>query len=522
MSTAPSYETKPLTISAKSAHIATMDPYYGLSWEVEESFFGPLEDLRPTWTVEPDVEIMTKIARRELSIPSDSPCTLEFLAQGAFNKVYTIRCNPDTDYIMRVSLPVRPRLKTMSERATIEYVRNHTSIPAPQVLHCNALRDDELGFEWMIQERVVGSALTEHWKDMGWLEKELLVRKVIVYVTQLFRQRFHHLGNTYVTQDLQQLSESDLPNAMLLGANHSTNSNSFSISEIVSIPFFYNDHGLVNIDRGPYKHSWDWLAAQLQLALHDVDNMSDDESSQDEDSEDDESLAVPASQNNKSEDENESLDINSNGDDFNTLVPDSEDDGDDDDSTSDFLSTTSTSSDPNCRKAVQHRMFRLESLLPKLFPSTIPEQYVLNHQDLSANNILLTFSHALSGIIDWECVHTVPLWNACQIPRFLRGPKRTSSPPFEQEFENEWYEKAYYENIEEYEKTQLREFFLQEMCRVCPEWVEVFETSAAKADFEFAVSVVALPDTGVPIDEWLEALEGDEAPFSLREHMGQC
>lgn len=162
-----------------------MDPYYGLSWRQDEGDFGELEDLRPVWTVEPNAEAITKIARCKLDVPAESQCTVEFLAQGAFNKVYTIQCDDNKEYIMRVTLPVRPRLKTMSDCGTIQYVRHHTDIPAPRVLHYNVLRNDEVGFEWMIQERVLGSSLKSQWHHISWLEKELVVRQVIGYLSQL-------------------------------------------------------------------------------------------------------------------------------------------------------------------------------------------------------------------------------------------------------------------------------------------------------------------------------------------------
>jgi hypothetical protein len=519
MSTASHHKTNPQLLTTKSAFIATMDRFYGLSWKEPEGMLALVADLKPTWTIEPDIEVMTKIARRKLNIPSDSPCDLEFLAQGAFNKVYVIRCNFDIEYIMRVSLPVHPRLKTMSERATIDYVRQHTHIPAPQVLHYNAMRDDELGFEWMIQDRVPGRSLTDMWKFVGWLEKELLVRKIVAYLAQLFRHRFRHLGNIYATQDLQQLSESDIPDAMLLGANHSTTSTAFSISEVVSIPFFYNGHWSVDVERGPYKHSHDWLAAKLQFATHDVGNMSDTEYSDDEDSDsdDEQSISLPLSPTSDYQDENKWSDTNSEIDGSESVVSVEWEDDDDSDA-----SSATPPYDSKSVPAIETRISRLQALLPKLFPKTESETYVLQHQDLSTNNILFTSNHTLSGIIDWECVHTVPLWLACQIPRFLRCRDRTSPPPFEQEFENQWYEKAYYNDLEEYEVTQLREVFLKEMRRVCPEWMEVFDVSTVKADFEFACSVVTKRGTGVPMDEWLDAVEKGEEPFNLRKDLGQC
>lgn len=58
-------------------------------------------------------------------------------------------------------------------------------------------------------------------------------------------------------------------------------------------------------------------------------------------------------------------------------------------------------------KSKHSRIQRLINLLPKVFPEDQPEEYML-HQDLSFSNMLVDADHNLSGIIDWECVHTVP------------------------------------------------------------------------------------------------------------------
>jgi hypothetical protein len=96
------------------------------------------------------------------------------------------------------------------------------------------------------------------------------------------------------------------------------------------------------------------------------------------------------------------------------------------------------------------------------------------------------------------------------------------APPFEQDFENEWYEQAYHEGVEDYEKSCLREFFVQEMKRVCPEWMDVFKVSKVKADFEFAVGIVEDKGYGEIIDEWITVVEEGDVPFNLREELGQC
>ena len=108
--------------------------------------------MRPQWKFEPSIDAIAQIARRELAIPENLTCTVDFLANGTFIKVYVVHCGND-DYIVRVSLLVQPRLKTLSERATIDYVLQHTSLPVPRVLTSDACNNNELGFEWMMMQQ---------------------------------------------------------------------------------------------------------------------------------------------------------------------------------------------------------------------------------------------------------------------------------------------------------------------------------------------------------------------------------
>ncbi|CAO2650490.1 Nn.00g017820.m01.CDS01 [Neocucurbitaria sp. VM-36] len=367
-----------------------MGSQVGLVWK--EAWWS----IEPAWTAEPDIEVITKIVRRQLKIFEAAICNVEYLAEGSFNKVYVVRCGHEVEYVMRVSLPVQSRFKTMSERTTIGYIRHHTDIPAPLVLFHEATNDNELGFEWMIMVRVPGQKLQERWKSMTWLKKELLVRKFVSYFAQMFRMRFKRLGNLYVTNELQQLPTNLIPDTVLLGIESSTNCTSFCLGNIVSMPFFWNKHLMVDVPRGPFKHSRDWLAARLQLHLVDLEGGTG----------------------------NENFD------------PDDE---------------------LNTYEAVKHRAQRLFDLTPKVFDDET-EEFVIQHLDLNMNNILLDKDDEVSGIIDWECVHTVPLWHACQIPRSLRGQDRYEPPNFVAEFENKYYEEAYYDDLVVYEKTQLWKF----------------------------------------------------------------
>ncbi|KNG48669.1 kinase-like protein [Stemphylium lycopersici] len=440
--------------STLSASPTIMNPKHGLLWEDH-----PWTGLTPKWAVNPSVDFIAEIVRRELNVRQSDPCVVEFLAEGAFNKVYTITCGDKQDYIVRVSLPVEPHFKTMSEAATIEYIRHHTDIPAPQVFRSQATNDNELQFEWMLMERIPGSKLSDRWRDMSWLKKEVLVRKAVSHAAQLFKPRFNRLGNLYSTKELQKLSSSNIPDVSLLGAEASTDSTNFCLSKVVSMPFFWGKRADRNVLRGPFKSSKDWLAAQLQLQILDLEDKEFDEDDPDED-------------------------------------------------------------DPEVDK---RRAQRLLGLLPNIFPDE-GETFVVHHNDLNQANILLNDNDDLVGILDWECVHTAPLWLACQMPKFLEHDMERDEPPNPDEFPTYTRDDGtddrsdmYYRRLDEYEKTQLWRFFLEEMQRVCPEWVRVYKSEELKVGLDQLLSCFGVGLYDEEIDRWMHNVEKNGASPTLRD-----
>ncbi|KAK4135809.1 hypothetical protein BT67DRAFT_440687 [Trichocladium antarcticum] len=69
----------------------------------------------PCWTVEPDEEAIKQTVKSSLNgHPTTGPCDINFLAQGGFNKVYIVTV-AEKEVIARVTLPVDPKWKTLSE-----------------------------------------------------------------------------------------------------------------------------------------------------------------------------------------------------------------------------------------------------------------------------------------------------------------------------------------------------------------------------------------------------------------------
>ncbi|KAH8589886.1 hypothetical protein B0O99DRAFT_745701 [Bisporella sp. PMI_857] len=149
-----------------------------------------------------------------------------------------------------------PTFKTWSEVSTIALLRTKTTIPVPNVIAHSSSRENEIGFEWMLIERVVDVyPLKEVWRSLPWAAKTQLIEDVASVLGQLFDVRADAIGRIY------QLNTAACKNKK---------ASQFVVSRIVSMPFFWGDHiQLGHIPRGPFTSSRDWLHARLQLLLHD-------------------------------------------------------------------------------------------------------------------------------------------------------------------------------------------------------------------------------------------------------------
>ncbi|RSL71745.1 hypothetical protein CEP53_001350 [Fusarium sp. AF-6] len=295
-----------------------------LHWE--EHTFG----LQPRWNVEPDID---KIESTLQPLFPSSPVQVEFFAQGAFNKLYQVMIQDQPPLMLRISLPVDPRYKTLSE-----------------VISYNSSLDSALGFEWILMTRLGGTSLSDAWAHIDFSTKSALVRQFALFEASLFRNQLSGIGNIYPTA---------LPTPTPI------------TGRIVSMPFFWGDHINLDMDRGPFRHSRDWIAARLELAESDC-------------------LAVLRKYLTGAE-----------------LDSDAEDDREDATRTASIIA-------------------KLQQLIDFVFPETTmaEDPTVLCHTDLSRSNILVDHAGKLTGVIDWECVSALPLWKACSYPAFLEGRPR--------------------------------------------------------------------------------------------------
>ena len=422
----------------------------GLKW-----VDGDWGEQQPQWTKDPSLEVILKVACLHLGLASTQESTISFLNQGAFNKLYKITSSIG-DFVMRVSLPVDPYHKTSSEVATLDLIYKRTTIPVPKVIAHEASNDNELGFEWILMEYMPGITLDDAWSTMTWPGKCKLVEKLVSASAQLFRLRSKGIGNVY---------KADASNSSTSGDSISNGPEvypEYMVRRITSMPFFWVSRLSLDVYRGPFKSSTDWLTTKLALLKHDTDQpLSSDADSDDE----------------------EERDLN------------------------------------------REMITLLLRLMPQFFPAgmTGNEDFGLHHDDISQRNIMVNpCTEELTALVDWECVSFVPLWKVCQLPWVLESRERTSEPQTDRyEHIGDEPDELYFIHLEEYEKTCLREMFFERMARFEPAWMEIHRFSEAKADFGYAVEECDSWIHRKRVRTWLENAAAGKDQKSLRALMGE-
>jgi aminoglycoside phosphotransferase (APT) family kinase protein len=363
-----------------------------LFWKA--GLWGPI----PTWTKSPDLSIIESLSRRYLS--SIAPVlAVEFLGEGAFNKLYTIATPDRKAYVFRVSLPVEPFYKTVSEVATLAYIRQYTSIPVPEVIAYSATVDNELGFEWILMEKVPGVSLRDVWSSgMGEAAKEEVVKTVARYVSEMRGKcRFASIGSLYFRKTLE---EEGADVHMV-----ETGKKDFVVGPIVTTFFFVGGRRLmVRRDRGPYDNEHDYMRALTEVEIEDMKRLQSSTPPNDDDQvfEHDEDLFEDA---------------------------------------------------PDIERATRE----LQDVIPALFSSS-STTFTLCHHDLSlANLIIEPDTYQIMGIVDWECVSVIPSWED-SYPQFLTGPELHVEREPEPLAEGEQNE-LLVEQWENWEKVRLRKVF---------------------------------------------------------------
>lgn len=388
-------------------------PYERLKWAGGFS-------LGPVWPSEPNISAIRSLALKALPskyFENKDPSLLQvqFFAQGGFNKIYEIS-HPvvGKKYLLRVTLPVDPFFKTESEVATIEFLRQSTTIPLTRVIAWNSSSKNILGYEWVLMEKVEGIPAGKVWRTMPWEAKVNLSRGLGECAVQLRRLPFDKIGSIFF-EDVGRFKE--IPKAGDVNAQrgdggegkHSFISlndigpdfahftlvaepspdDDYVIGRMVSVFFFEKNRLHSSGNRGPFRNSYEYMAERIKFQLNWIDtglNIAHSEDPNDADSWCDK--------------------------DFIEEAPD-------------MRST--------CNDAL--------TFLPNLFPAQESNElpHILHHHDLNPGNILVDpATYAITGIIDWEMTCVLPRWEATAYPKLFHNidPLDEIEPPIPVDYED--------------------------------------------------------------------------------------
>ncbi|KIJ63793.1 hypothetical protein HYDPIDRAFT_112752 [Hydnomerulius pinastri MD-312] len=122
---------------------------------------------------------------------------ITFLSSGTFHKAYLVTLVDTRELVARVARKFMPRLKTQSEVATMQYLREKTSIPVPDVYFYDSNPYNRLGGEYILMSKASGIPLSRVFHTMSNDEIKTLFKNVASIIIPLFAQRFSHIGSLY-------------------------------------------------------------------------------------------------------------------------------------------------------------------------------------------------------------------------------------------------------------------------------------------------------------------------------------
>ncbi|OBT41089.1 hypothetical protein VE00_09345 [Pseudogymnoascus sp. WSF 3629] len=132
--------------------------------------------------------------------PEPSPITAVEKMEGGFSKAFLMKRKNGTEVIAK--LPCRnagpPKLTTASEVAVLQYIKQNTDIPVPNVHSWSSDILNPVGAEYMVMEKAGGVPLFQRWDKMTQLSKLELIRGLTKLENQLASIRFPAYGSLYL------------------------------------------------------------------------------------------------------------------------------------------------------------------------------------------------------------------------------------------------------------------------------------------------------------------------------------
>ncbi|KAL4911208.1 hypothetical protein BDW74DRAFT_164780 [Aspergillus multicolor] len=212
--TLPRISVRPFTISlsremekgASQSIFADCDPEILYTYSAQRWLWNEKAQLARRY-VRFNLDALIKIA--EHAAESDAICTnITKLQEGDFNKVFLATMKDGKEVVVKIPNPNagRKHYTTVSEVATMEYVREKLHVSVPKVLgYCSRAQESSLGAEFIVMEKAPGVELARVWDRLKGREKVAIVKQVAAITGKLANARFPAHSALYNRADVAAL-----------------------------------------------------------------------------------------------------------------------------------------------------------------------------------------------------------------------------------------------------------------------------------------------------------------------------
>jgi len=146
---------------------------------------------------------------------------------------------------IHTTAPGVPSGVLQSQVATLDYLREQSSVPVPRILHTSYSGEDN-GRPYIVLEKSKGSSLDAVWSSMEPFQQDLVIGQIARWMMELFTHSFDKIGSLYPVEGN--------PGAVQLGP-------------VAQSLFYIDGRAEYPLDRGPFSSAKDYLSGCAQREL---------------------------------------------------------------------------------------------------------------------------------------------------------------------------------------------------------------------------------------------------------------
>ncbi|ESK87067.1 phosphotransferase family protein [Moniliophthora roreri MCA 2997] len=416
---------------------------------------------------EVDRKVLKDVVREKMNV---EVVRIEFLSSGTFHKAYLVILADRVQLVARVARRFMPRLKTESEVATMQYLRENTNVPVPTIYHYDSNPFNRLGGEYILMSKAKGVPLSKVYHSLPYNDLVKLFKNMAAIIIPLFAHRFPALGSLYFGPDPRastskvptpkavQTAYPSFPFSSTLGMTALATRNpspsaatptqsastDFHVGPIISWPFFGSNRGELShpneINRGPWSSTKAYVESCVDREVKGVIRENEGKAAPHKLHLDPDEIrssrhhqlkAVPDDQS----DDSDEWDLEESEDEW---------EGPGDAMYRDYRRMQRTTflvahltQREDCVKEEMARWVRIMNRLIKQEEEARSKAFAVNNgkgrdkaeefgldcHDLSLENVFVDAEDPtrITSIIDWESTTTRPLWQCAHLPAFLQS-----------------------------------------------------------------------------------------------------